>query len=292
MKNQALLDHYSEQGYYVARGLVEQHEVEEIRAVFQTLANDGPIPGLQDSSRLRVGEPLARYPRMMHPHRFPELPVGPMALKYMLDPRIERMLHALMGEEPIASQSMFYFKPPGSRGQGFHQDNFYLRVRPGTCMAAWIAIDDADSENGGLVIVPGTHSMDIVCPERADHEQFFTTEQVPIPDGLHEMPLTLKAGDVLFFNGSLVHGSYPNRSADRFRRALICHYIPASCREAAGFYHPLLRFDGRAVDHIGTSAGGGPCGTEGRERGVSALPMWRHGTLRANDSSNRRQLEE
>jgi len=37
-----------------------------------------------------------------------------------------------------------------SRGQAFHQDNFYLRVKPGTCVAAWVAVDDADEENGSI----------------------------------------------------------------------------------------------------------------------------------------------
>ena len=55
-------------------------------------------------------------------------------MRYMLDSRIEGILTELMGDSPLAVQSMFYFKPPGARGQDFHQDNFYLKVKPGTCM--------------------------------------------------------------------------------------------------------------------------------------------------------------
>ena len=50
------------------------------------------------------------------------------------------VLTQLLGVEPLAVQTMLYFKPAGARGQALHQDNFYLRVQPGTCMAAWLAL--------------------------------------------------------------------------------------------------------------------------------------------------------
>jgi hypothetical protein len=65
-------------------------------------------------------------------------------------------------------------------------------------------------------------------------------------------------GDVLFFNGSLVHGSAPNRS-DRFRRALIGHYIGGDARRVSYAYHPVLRMDGSEVE-LEAGSGGGPCG--------------------------------
>src|SRR5206468_1154917 len=149
-------------------------------------------------------DPLSRYPRMMNPHSHSERLVGPVALKYLLDPRFEEIIGDLFGEEPAAVQSMYYFKPPGARGQDLHQDNFYLRVKPGTCMAAWIAVDDADRENGGMVCVPGSHKTEVVCPEEADSKLYFTTAHVEPPPGMHEEQVNLKSGDVLFFNGSVI----------------------------------------------------------------------------------------
>jgi ectoine hydroxylase-related dioxygenase (phytanoyl-CoA dioxygenase family) len=154
---------------------------------------------------------------------------------------------------------MFYFKPPGARGQDLHQDNFYLRVRPGTCIAAWLAVDPSDRENGGLVVVPGSHETEIVCPEKADPDRFFTSEHVPVPEGMRETPVDMDAGDMLFFHGSLIHGSYPNKSHDRFRRAFICHYLPARSTEVSHWYRPLLGFDGDEV-FVPGAVGGGACG--------------------------------
>ena len=156
-------------------------------------------------------------------------------------------------------QTMLYFKPAGARGQALHQDNFYLRVQPGTCMAAWLALDPCDEENGCMQVVPGSHALPVLCTQRADTTLSFTDVTVPIPAGLSPVPVPMDAGDVLFFNGSLIHGSFPNTSADRFRRSLIGHYIAGEAEKVGGFYDPVLRMDGSRVvlEH---SEGGGPCG--------------------------------
>lgn len=114
-------------------------------------------------------------------------------------------------------------------------------VEPGTCIAAWTAIDDIDDENGGMYIVPKTHEADIVCPEEADPALSFTRQFVPVPKGRATKLAQMRAGDTLFFNGSMIHGSGPNRSANRFRRSFIGHYIPASTRKVSRYYLPLLQ---------------------------------------------------
>lgn len=255
------LEAFKRDGFYVARGLLTSEEVDHIRDAFMAANADGPVAGLSDIVTQDRADPLAFYPRMMHPHRHPDLPIGQLAERYLLDPRLHSFLQTFLGEEPIAVQTMFYFKPPKARGQELHQDNFYLRVKPGTCMAAWIAIDDADAENGGMVVVPGSQNMEIVCPSQADTRTSFTTDYVPVPEGKTVLQTELNAGDVLFFNGSLIHGSTPNSSDVRFRRSLICHYVPEGSVEVGHWYRDrMLRFDGTTVD-IPEAAGGGPCGT-------------------------------
>jgi hypothetical protein len=52
----------------------------------------------------------------------------------------------------------------------------------------------------------------------------------------------------------------PNTSATRFRRSLICHYVPAGSVELSHWYRTPMRFDGVPVT-IPPATGGGPCGT-------------------------------
>jgi hypothetical protein len=275
-------------GFYVSRGLIDRREIDAINDTFMTMHHQGGVPGLYEPKpeghndgfhhTFTKGDPLAHYPRVMQPHRFMPLP-----MKYLLDPRILDTLKDIAGEEMLAAQTMFYFKPAGARGQAWHQDNFYLQVAPGTCFAAWIACDRCDEENGALNIVVKTHTMDVVCPTKsADPGISFTKELVTIdqilqtrggsygtnaaaiPESIDVAKPILEPGDVLFFNGSVVHGSGPNSSKTRFRRSLINHYMGESGLEISGGYHPLLNRKGEVVSR-GKTEGGGVCGTEHSE---------------------------
>jgi len=249
---------FREDGYLLVEGLFAPEEIRTLVDNFMRMHAGGSIPGCFEPADPEEadGDILELYPRMMHPHRVNEL-----ARRYLLDERLEAVLTGLFGEEPLAAQSMLYFKPAGAKGQALHQDNFYLKVEPGTCIAAWVALDPADRENGGLEVVPGTHDMELFCPEEADSGVSFTRDYVPVPEGLEAVPLVMRPGVVLFFNGQLVHGSQPNTSTDCFRRSFICHYIGRSSERISKWYRPILTMDGEEVT-IEESTGGGPCGTE------------------------------
>ncbi|MDF2439699.1 MAG: phytanoyl-CoA hydroxylase, partial [Abditibacteriota bacterium] len=148
---------------------------------------------------------------------------------------------------------------PGARGQAMHQDNFYLQVKPGTCMAAWLALDECDEENGCMRVVPGSHNWPILCPTEADTSASFTNITVPLPPESSPVPVPMQAGDVLFFNGSLVHGSFPNTSQERFRRSLIGHYVEGGTTELTRFDQPVLLMNGQEMS-VGSSEAGAPCG--------------------------------
>ncbi len=86
------------------------------------------------------------------------------------------------------------------------------------------------------------------------------------------MPVFMKAGDVLFFNGRLVHGSFPNTSQDRFRRSLIGHYIVGEAEKVAKFYNPALRMDGSEVI-FEAAEGGSECGVWVEKDGMPVVEL-------------------
>lgn len=230
---------YDGQGYVIARKLFSTEEARRLSDHYMELRAKGTFPG--DSSGVNFGsnDPLQRFPRMIHMHRWDKA-----SIDWFLDPRMTRMLTALMEREPFAVQTMIYFKPPKARGQALHQDQFYLRVQPGTCIAAWMALDPCSEENGCLRVVPGSQSWPLLCTTQADLSESFTDVTVPIPQGTPVLSMDMEPGDVLFFNGQVVHGSGPNRTTDRFRRSLIGHYVGADAEKVAKFFHPALRMDG------------------------------------------------
>jgi ectoine hydroxylase-related dioxygenase (phytanoyl-CoA dioxygenase family) len=241
-------------GYTVARGLFAADEVEGLREHYMTLRRRGSYPGDTVGVQATSRDPLRRYPRMAQMHRWDDA-----SLQWLIDQRLDEVLTGLLGRSPYAVQTMLYFKPPGSRGQALHQDNFYLKAEPGTCVAAWMALDRVDEANGCLSVVPGSHRWPILCTEKADTKVSFTDVTVPVPDQEAAAPVVMEPGDVLFFHGALVHGSAPNVTEDRFRRALIGHYIEGEAEQVAEYYHPALRMDGSPLE-LGVAEGGGACG--------------------------------
>lgn len=254
MNAREVIDQFQNEGYAVVPGLFAADEIEAIKTHFMLLDRQRHGFAADKATLLGKDDPLRAYPRLVHPHRFDQL-----ALEWLLDTRLRHWTTALLGREPYAAQTMFYFKPPGARGQALHQDQKSLRVRPGTCLAAWMAVDDCDEANGCIQIVPGTQDLPQLCLIDSDLSQSFSSKTVPVPPGKSPLPVLMRAGDVLFFNGQVIHGSYPNSSKTRFRRALIAHYVVGEAEKVAEFYHPLLNFDGGVVE-LAQSEQGGPCG--------------------------------
>ena len=246
---------YDQAGAVHLRGVLTAEEIAELREAFTShIETDGSGGAFHE---IPEGDPLHAYPRMIQPHRAEHTP-GRLSHRWLLEQRVMGRVAEAVG--PVwAAQSMFYFKPAGARGQAMHQDNYFLQSHPETCIAAWIAVDDCDAENGALGVVPGTHRYEIECPEEADATESFTTITVSIPEHLSVVQTDMRAGDMLIFHGSLVHGSKPNTSTDRFRRSLIFHYIPEGSREVAAGYQPLLDARGEEVE-IEASENGGTCG--------------------------------
>ncbi len=94
-----------------------------------------------------------------------------------------------------------------------------------------------------------------------DEKESFTTHYVKPPKDHASIPVIMDKGDVLFFNGNLIHGSYRNKTTDRFRKAFICHYANASANSIGSGYRPLFRADGTEVMPE-SNPDGGPCGQE------------------------------
>jgi hypothetical protein len=259
---------YQNNGYVVIPGLFSPVEVARLLDHYMTLRQAGPHP--HDDTGVDIGsdDPIKRYPRMIQPNRWDEL-----SRRWMLDERLKLCLTRLLGNEPYAAQTMVYFKPPGSRGQALHQDNYYLRVHPGTCMAAWLALDRCDEANGCMQVVPGSQTWEILCTEDADTRVSFTSVTVPLPSGQEVRPVLMEAGDVLFFNGSIVHGSYPNTTPDRFRRSLVGHYVEGTSEQVSKGYQPLWRMDGTTLELESSELEGSLCGVWVERDGAPVIEL-------------------
>ena len=170
----------------------------------------------------------------------------PLHERYLLHPRVLDVLEVLIGPDVLALQSMLFLKPPGKPGQGWHQDSYYIPTHPDTLCGAWIAIDDCDEQNGAMWFAKGSGHEPVYppCPEvsygfgdrlvggithitGASDEDDARNALTPIAAKYDHVLAAMRAGDVAFFNGHVLHRSKRNWSADRMRRAFVGHYCNA-----------------------------------------------------------------
>src|SRR3954470_4989891 len=104
------IETFRRDGFITVGELFSQNDIDEIRTTFMDQMNAGPIEGLSEIRKeYAADDPLARYPRMLHPHLHKDKPVGSIAMHYMLHPSLRPILRQLFeDQEPLAVQSMFY----------------------------------------------------------------------------------------------------------------------------------------------------------------------------------------
>lgn len=136
------------------------------------------------------------------------------------------------------------YKPKGLGGQlHWHQDSpLWDLLRPKDAqVTAWVALDDAEADNGCMVMVPGSHrwgdklSELNVLRERSQMPQSFEGHD------LHILMCPVRKGQVHFHHPLTWHGSGTNESS-RPRRAVAIHYMTEKTIYDARGVHPMKPF--------------------------------------------------
>jgi phytanoyl-CoA hydroxylase len=141
-------------------------------------------------------------------------------------PKLAALAQAVGLERPFLLQSMYIFKNPGIGGEvGWHQDATFLHTTPSTVTGFWIALDDADRENGCLLALAGAHRGPL-------RQRFRRVEETTVMDRLdpapwppdEPTPIEVRRGTLVVLHGLLPHASSANRS-ERPRHAYSLHLI-------------------------------------------------------------------
>ena len=130
-------------------------------------------------------------------------------------PRLAALARALGLIQPLLLQSMYLFKQPQIGAEvGWHQDATYLYTRPVTVTGLWIALDDADRDNGCLMALSGGHRGPLRqrFHRTGDRLVTETLDNTPWPDTA-PVALEVRRGSLVVLHGLLPHASAPNRSA-------------------------------------------------------------------------------
>lgn len=242
---------------------------------------DAPPADLDDAERAQWFLRLHMLHRRLELHE-----------RYLLHPRILDVLEALIGPDVSALQSMLFLKPPGKPGQGWHQDSFYIPTHPDTLCAAWIAIDRCDEENGAMWFARGSHAepiyppptdtygfsdqtmlADVTCVRGVSDPDDTRNALTPIADRYEHVLTACDPGDVVFFDGHVLHRSLANASSDRMRRAFVGHYMNA--RSLTEWGRVIEPGEETMAADVVDAATGGTNGSHILARGDTHLPFAR-----------------
>ncbi|XP_060072265.1 probable alpha-ketoglutarate-dependent hypophosphite dioxygenase [Ylistrum balloti] len=215
-------DFYNKNGYFSGIAVLSAEEVANLQTHFGQLEeNTGKDDAQYSLHNVHLNHPwvmdIASHPKLLHSVR------------------------QILGHNIILLDSRFICKYPESEVLqphgtkpyvAWHQDIRYWGVE-GEVVTAWLAVDDADQENGCMCVIPGTHTLGILEHKVAEEKGNMLTSNQSIPTHLFDVtkstPCPVKAGQMSLHSGLLVHGSDPNRS-NRRRCGYVIRYVSTDAK--------------------------------------------------------------
>ncbi len=234
---------YRENGYLVLQNVFSQQECQDFVDHMEDLhAGRTHLEGFFQQDKYGA--------RTFNQHRY-----DPRVLNLLIDARLQGPLTDCFRDAPEGIQTMHFYE--GSE-HPLHQDQYYLP----DCMSAWLAMVDVDANNGPLIVQPGSHRGRLITKrdvpmtlrpgetyETQQLERYFpAVDAVFRENGTEAVQLRVNAGDVVLFDGKLIHGGAEVLKPGTRRHALACHYIPYRSENWERDW-PRISFDGTERVH-------------------------------------------
>ena len=215
----AEIDAYRRDGYVIPAGFrLGGEELAILRSALERVLADNPdiLPDRLINTHLDGGKPYG----LRGQRAFYDL---------ARDPRILDLAEAVMGPDLVLLFTHLFCKPADSaRDVPWHQDGPFWPVEPLASVTVWVALDDVDSGNGAMRVIPGSHRdyQPHRVVDRADSTLNREIDAGSIDDQ-DAVTIELQSGQVSLHDIGIVHGSAANRSGRR-RAGLALRYMPAT----------------------------------------------------------------
>lgn len=239
---------YHRDGYILLEQVMTEAELAPIEAEFERFIR-GEVPGMgRDFCDMsgpygRAFEDFSLVNAVLPRKYRPELQGN------LYERRCASVSRQLIGATATLDYDQFLAKRPNKPDAVFtwHQDLGYWPTGtpdPHTATCS-LALDDADSENGCLRVVPGSQKGEL-RPHHPLHSSgtgdretshILSVELRP-EEAIVELPL--KRGDMTVHDEMIIHGSGGNSSMNRWRRTYIAAFRPKACvdyERSIGFTH-------------------------------------------------------
>lgn len=210
---------WNRDGYLGPLDVYDSETMNDIRQYFDRLLADTLAAGGDSYS---ISSAHLKHARVW------EMLTNPTIVSYVCD---------LLGDDVIGWGSHFFCKLPGDgKGVDWHQDCSYWPLTPSKAVTVWLAVDDADQNNGCMEVYRGSHTHGLIDFDISDPDSSNVLDQsVKNPEKYGTRQCTpLSAGQISIHSDLLIHGSAPNDS-DRRRCGLTLRYCPADVEAYLGW---------------------------------------------------------
>ena len=149
------------------------------------------------------------------------------------DARLVEPIAAVLGPNVLLWSMDWFIKPPGAAFVSYHQDATYWGLEPHHVASAWVALSDAGPNTGPMRFLPGSHRGPVWRQQDtyAANNLLSRGQVVDAPvDEAKTVLAPLAIGEMSIHHVRVIHGSAPNRSADR-RIGMVLRYCATDVRQ-------------------------------------------------------------
>jgi ectoine hydroxylase-related dioxygenase (phytanoyl-CoA dioxygenase family) len=212
------LDYYKNKGYISPVYALTSTEAKEIRDEIEKIEKNWP-KALEGINR--------NYVHL----------ISPVFNKVCLNKNILDAVESIIGKNILICGTTLFIKNPKEKGfVSFHQDAKYIGLEPHNWVTVWVAISDANENNGCMRMLSGSHKENLRHHEQKfDENNLLTRGQTIKNVSLDKTdPVILKAGQMSLHHPKIVHGSGLNYSDDRRIGFVIQSYIGSNVDQVLG----------------------------------------------------------
>ena len=163
--------------------------------------------------------------------------ISPVFDKICHNKKLLDAVESIIGRNILVCGTTLFVKNPDEKGfVSFHQDAKYIGLEPYNWVTAWVAVTNANEDNGCMLMWPGSHKENLKYHNQKFDENNLltrgqTVENVPLEK---TKPVILKSGQMSLHHPTVVHGSGLNKSNDRRIGFVIQSYIGTNVEQVLG----------------------------------------------------------
>lgn len=211
---------WSENGYLILRNFYSSEQVDSINSEVDSMLKDNKVSLKYGGRKIMFAFKQSK-----------------IIEKCSNDPRLIKLLNFILDREVEPFSSINFIR--GSE-QKAHSDYVHMTTYPpGNLIAAWMAFEDVNLDNGTIFYHPGSHKLPYILNPNFNHGGSKTRigssayknyelkmEEVIQKNSFIKQDFIANKGDVFIWHANLLHGGNPILKSESTRKSMVVHYFP------------------------------------------------------------------